>query len=113
MEQKKGSKKKGSSASSPPQASKQESTEPRYRITISSPSNEAMADLIRKYKIQVFDHGIRYSKDTGFVVDAIAQSNEIQMLEAAGYNIQRHEDVDELGKARQKEVGLGNRYIKS
>lgn len=84
----------------------------RYRITISGPSNEAMADLVRKYKIQVFDHGIRYSKETGYLVDAVAQPNEIQLLEANGYHVQRHEDVDEVGKARQKEVGKGNRYNK-
>ncbi len=83
---------------------------PRYRITVSSPSDEAMADLVRKYKIQVLDHGTRYSKDTGFAVDAIAQPNEIQMLQDAGYHIRRHEDVDKVGKARQKEVGKGNRY---
>ncbi len=83
---------------------------PRYRVTISGPSDEAMADLVRKYKIQVSDHGIRHSKDTGYVVDAIAEPSEIQVLEAAGYHIQRHEDVDELGKARQREVGQGNRY---
>jgi len=81
----------------------------RYLITISGPSNEAMADLVRKYKIQVFDHGIRYSK-AGYLVDAIAEPDEIQLLEAAGYYIQRHEDIDEIGKARQKEVAKGNRY---
>ncbi len=83
---------------------------PRYRVTISSPSNEAMADLVRKYKIQVSDHGIRYVEGTGFLVDAIAQPEEIQLLESAGYNVQRHEDVDEVGKVRQGEVGQGNRY---
>ena len=82
----------------------------RYRITISGPNNEAMADLVRKHKIQILRNTVRYSKDTGHVVDAIAQPHEIQLLEAAGYNIQRHEDVDEVGKARQKEVGQGNRY---
>ncbi len=83
---------------------------PRYRVTISSPSNEAMADLVRKYKIQVSDHGIRHVEGTGYLVDAIVQPEEIQLLEAAGYKVQRHEDVDEVGKARQAEVGQGNRY---
>jgi hypothetical protein len=32
------------------------------------------------------------------------------MLEANGYQIERHEDVDEASKARQQEVGRGNRY---
>lgn len=83
---------------------------PRYRVTISGPSNEAMADLVRKYKIQVSDHGIRRVEGTGFLVDAIVQPEEIQLLEAAGYKVQRFEDVDEVGKARQAEVGRGNRY---
>jgi carboxypeptidase T len=82
----------------------------RYRITISGSTKEAMADLVRKHKIQILGSTIRHSKDTGHVVDAIAQPHEIEMLEAAGYHIQRHEDVDEVGKARQKEVGMGNRY---
>jgi carboxypeptidase T len=82
----------------------------RYRVTITGPNNEAMADLIRKYKIQVLDHGIRYNKETGYLVDAITQPTEMRLLEAAGYHIERHEDVDEVGKARQKEVGKGNRY---
>jgi len=83
---------------------------PRYRITISGQSNEAMADLVRKYKIHVFDHGIRHTEGTGYVVDAIAEPDEIQSLVAAGYHIERHEDLDEVGKARQAEVGRGNRY---
>ena len=83
---------------------------PRYRVTISGPSNLAMSDLVRKYKIQVSDHGIHYVEGTGFLVDAIVQPEEIQLLEAAGYKVQRHEDVDEVGKARQAEVGQGNRY---
>ena len=81
----------------------------RYRITISGSTKEAMADLVRKHKIQIFRNTFR-SKDTNYVVDAIAQPNEIQLLEAAGYHIQRHEDVDKVGKERQKEVGKGNRY---
>ncbi|HWQ47740.1 MAG TPA: hypothetical protein VN414_02115 [Methanosarcina sp.] len=85
----------------------------RYRVTISGPTSEAMADLVRKYKIDILGSTVRHSKDTGHAVDAIAQPNEIEMLEAAGYKIQRHEDVDEVGKARQKEVGMGNRYRKS
>jgi hypothetical protein len=72
-----------------------------------------MADLIRKYKIQVFDHGIRYNEGSGYIVGAFAEPNEIQSLKAAGYHIERHEDVDKVGKIRQKEVGKGNRYKQS
>lgn len=87
---------------------------PRYRVTITNPSTEAMADLIRKYKLHIIDHSVRYDKDTGHHhVDAIVQPHEIQLLEDKGYHVERHEDVDEIGRARQMEVGKANRYKKT
>jgi hypothetical protein len=87
---------------------------PRYRISITNPSTEAMADLVRKYKLHVIDHSVRQDKQTGYHhVDAIAQPDEIQLLEANGYHVERHEDIDEIGRARQNEVGKGNRYKKT
>ncbi len=35
---------------------------------------------------------------------------ETEALETSGYTTERHEDVDEAGKARQEEVGSGNDY---
>jgi hypothetical protein len=37
-------------------------------------------------------------------------SHQIQTLEARGYRVEVHEDIDEIGKARQAEVGKGDRY---
>jgi len=89
---------------------------PRYRITITSKDREAMLDLVRKYKLQVLDHGIRYTEKDGHSVDAIVDGADLSDLESKltkpTYRVQRHEDIDELGKARQKEVGRGNRYKK-
>jgi len=85
---------------------------PRYRITISSQSGPAMTDLVLKHKIPVLDHGARRSKETGFSVDAIVEEADIKRLRDAGYTVEQHEDVDETGKARQKEVGRGDRYKK-
>jgi hypothetical protein len=83
---------------------------PRYRITITSKDREAMLDLVRKHKVQVFDHGIRHTESAGYSVDAIAEPADIQKLESLGYQVRRHEDVDKHGKARQQEVGRGDRY---
>lgn len=83
---------------------------PRYRITINSKDREAMLDLVRKHKIQVFDHGIKHTEADGFIVGAFAEPADIQKLKSLGYHVQQHEDVDEQGKARQKEVGRGDRY---
>jgi hypothetical protein len=72
-----------------------------------------MLDLVRKYKIQVFDHGNRYTESTGYSVDAVADTADIQKLKQAGYDVQQHEDMDKVGKARQREVGRGDRYRKT
>jgi hypothetical protein len=82
----------------------------RYRITISGPNNAAMTDLVRKHDIEPFDHGIRFAPDIGYAVTAIATPEEIRKLQQDGYRVVQHEDVDESGKARQREVGVGNRY---
>jgi len=81
----------------------------RFRITVTGKDREAMLDLVRKYKIQVSDHGSG-STPTGYTVHAIAEAADMEKLEKAGYRIHRHEDVDELGKQRQTEVGQGDRY---
>lgn len=83
---------------------------PNYRITITTKDREAMLDLVRKHKVQVLDHGTRYSDSLGYSVDAIADSSTIKMLQKAGYQIEQHEDVEKVGKARQSEVGRGDRY---
>src|SRR5260370_35501350 len=82
----------------------------RYRITISGPDKAAMADLVRKHDIQIFDHGIRFAPDIGYTVAAFAAPDEIRKLQQNGYVVVQHEDADELGKIRQRDVGRGNRY---
>ncbi len=72
-----------------------------------------MLGLVRKHKIEVFDHGSQYSESEGFSVDAVATSADIQRLKSAGYRVHQHEDIDKVGKARQREVGRGDRYKKS
>jgi len=72
-----------------------------------------MVDLVRKHDIQVFDHGIRFAADTGYTVAAYATPGEIRKLQQNGYAVVPHEDADEAGKLRQREVGRGNRYTQS
>ncbi len=72
-----------------------------------------MVDLVRKHDIQVFDHGIRFAADTGYTVAAYATPGEIRKLQQNGYAVVQHEDADEAGKLRQREVGRGNRYTQS
>jgi hypothetical protein len=83
----------------------------RYRITISSSSGQAMSDLVRIHAIPVLDHGAR-RREGRFSVDAIVDETDITRLRQAGYTVEQHEDVDVTGKARQQEVGRGDRYKK-
>jgi hypothetical protein len=81
---------------------------PRYYTTISHASREAMLDLVRKYKIGILDH--TQSSAGGYRVDAVLEPADIQKLQQAGYQVQQGDDADEKGKARQKQVGQGDRY---
>lgn len=83
---------------------------PRYRITISHADREAMLDLVRKHNVQVDDHSVRSTESGRYSADAVVEPADIEELKEAGYHVQRHEDVDKIAKARQQEVGLGDRY---
>jgi murein tripeptide amidase MpaA len=72
-----------------------------------------MADLARKHDVEVSDHGIKFAPDIGYTVTAFAAPKEIRELERDGYRVVQHEDADKSGKARQREVGTGNRYAAS
>src|SRR4051794_36865938 len=86
---------------------------PRYRITINGRDEAAMLDLARKHGIGVSDHGIRHDPDKGYTVHAFAAAEQIRKLRRIGYAVVQHEDADRAGKARQREVGRGNRYTQA
>ena len=81
----------------------------RYRVTIIGQGYEAMADLVRKHRVSI-NRGTARSRDGAYRVDAIVDEATIPQLEKLGYQVERHEDVDQLGRERQSEVGRGNRY---
>jgi hypothetical protein len=85
----------------------------RYHVIIPSPNRDMMLDLVRKLKIQVFDHGVKKTAEEGYNVDALVENQDIQTLETKGYRVRRNHDADESGKKRQQEVGRQNRYSKT
>ncbi len=86
---------------------------PRYRVTFSGQGYEAMADLMRVHQVEVLHRSSRHKGRQRYTVDALADDSVIQQLMQAGYQVERHEDVDEVGRQRQQEVGQGNRYATS
>jgi carboxypeptidase T len=74
----------------------------QYRVTIGANSYDALADLVRKYKVIVATHTVQ-QKRRGYSVRAHATDRQIRQLRSAGYTVRQHEDTQEHGKARQKE----------
>jgi murein tripeptide amidase MpaA len=76
---------------------------PRYRVTITGKNYDAMADLVRTHRLNIAGHT---GKKAGrrYVVDAFADSEQIETLQSAGYKVDVHEDVHEAGTRRQAEV---------
>lgn len=85
---------------------------PRYRVTITGRDYNAMADLVREHGVAVVRQTAqdRRADTGGYSVDALLDQDQVAALEARGYRVITHEDVDAAGKARQKEVGKGDRY---
>lgn len=76
---------------------------PRYHVKITGRDYDAMADLVRKYKVLVARHTVEKLPE-GYRIDAHANGRQLRALELAGYTVERYEDADKEGKARQKEV---------
>lgn len=76
---------------------------PRFRVTIAGKNYDAMADLIRRHKLNIAGHTGKKAR-RGYVVDAFADSDQIERLRADGYQVEVLEDVDEAGKRRLAEV---------
>ncbi len=76
---------------------------PRYRVTISGKTYDAMADLVRKHKLHIAGHTGKKA-GSGYVVDAFADSDQIETLRSEGYGVDVREDVKEAGRQRQVEV---------
>jgi len=84
---------------------------PRYHVTISHDSVQAMRELVTVHKIAVEDHGQR--REGGrYLVHAQATPEEIAQLKAAGYSVEQGHDVDAHNVAMREQVGRGNRYKK-
>jgi murein tripeptide amidase MpaA len=77
---------------------------PRYRVRITGKTYQAMADLVRKYKLNIAGHTGKRAGRGRYVVDAFADSDQVERLQAEGYKVEVKEDVQEAGTRRQQEV---------
>ncbi|HEV7861037.1 MAG TPA: M14 family metallopeptidase [Pyrinomonadaceae bacterium] len=77
---------------------------PRFHVKIAGRDYNAMADLVRKYQVNVARHTVESLADGSYRIDAHATGTQIRRLETAGYHVDRYEDADKSGKARQAEI---------
>src|SRR5215813_13714342 len=76
---------------------------PRYRVTVAGKSYDEMADLVREHRLNLAGHTAK-KKGRRWATDAFADDEQIARLRNAGYAVDVHEDVQEAGAARQREV---------
>lgn len=74
-----------------------------YHVKITGNDYAAMADLVSRHKITVARHTVEKVAD-GYRVDAHASDEQIREIEAAGYKVERREDVEAEGKTRRQET---------
>jgi hypothetical protein len=63
---------------------------PRFHVKITGKDYDAMADLVRKYKVNVAMHTVE-TLAKGYRIDAHATGAQLTKLEAAGYGVVRYE----------------------
>lgn len=82
-----------------------------YLVTITGSDYDAMADLVRKHHVNVLRETAKRLEDKGFRVDAVVDDERLRELETKDYEVEIREDIDEVGRLRQAEIGVGNRYL--
>jgi murein tripeptide amidase MpaA len=79
---------------------------PRYHARITGKDEAAMADLLHTHKVLVARHTMEKVAD-GYRIDAHPTDEQIRALQAAGYKVDRRENVEAAGKERQEEARRG------
>ena len=78
------------------------------RLTV---NREDFAELMQKFPLDLGCRPhIELNQDGTGTVQAFASEERIRELEDAGYRVERGENVSALGRERQKEVGVGDRF---
>ena len=83
----------------------------RYEVRITG-SREALAKVLREFDLDIGCRHPRVETNPNDTVTLLAYATDdrIRELQAAGYSLERGENVSALGRARQSEVGAGDRF---
>ena len=84
----------------------------RYHITVSGGDRKTFTQLARRKRVGVVRHLGSEFEEGGHRVSAVADAEQIRALKAAGFVVERHENVDRAAKETLADVAKGNRYRK-
>jgi hypothetical protein len=80
-----------------------------FRVVLFTRDREALARLLREQPLDV-DH-VHYDEvKKGIEADFYLNEDQIAGLKKAGWTLDVHENMSEIGRARQKEVAKGDRF---
>ena len=89
---------------------KEEKTEKIMRITLKTANRETLGRLAREFRLDIGGGGPRRLPDGFIQTEAYVSEKLLPRIRKAGGNVNVIEDATKVGKARQKEVGRGDRY---
>jgi hypothetical protein len=79
-----------------------------FRVELRVPDREALGQLLNNGAL---DFGSIQSQPNGeIIVDLFLTRSQIGQLEKVGHKLEVFENMSEIGKERQKEVGAGDRF---
>ena len=79
----------------------------RFRVVLHAANHASVAELLRKGP---FDVGPMRQRDKDLEVTLFAGREQIERLKREGWKLEVHENLSEIGRRRQKEVGKGDRF---
>ena len=81
-----------------------------FRIRIFAPDLETLTSFLRKQELDLGERGPRRQEDGTIVVEAFVPERIISDLKKTRLEIEVLEDLTEVGKKRQAQVGKGDRF---
>jgi hypothetical protein len=81
------------------------------RILITAPDGAALRALLREHRLDLSCGGPKPLEGGAVSVEAYVPEDQVERLRAPGVKVDILGDASAVARARQKEVGGGNRYV--
>ena len=90
---------------------KVERTERIMRITLKAPNQEILGKLVREFRLDTWGAGgAKRLPDGSIQTEAYVAEKLMPKIRKSGSTVKVIEDATKVGKARQKDVGRGDRF---